>query len=127
MSACARWRRKRMPILKAEHVSAVLRKGASARMAAELPPRFICGQRVRACNINPRGHTRLPRYVRGHCGVVHRDQGVFIFPDAHAGGEKIPQRLYSVRFTASELWGPQGSADTAIYVDLFESYLTPAQ
>jgi len=115
-----------MPVLKAENVTAVLRKGGSARMDDSLPARFVCGQGVRACNINPHGHTRIPRYVRGHLGVVHRDQGVFIFPDAHARGETVPQRLYSVRFTSAELWGPQGSEDAAVYVDLFESYLDTA-
>ena len=31
-------------------------------------PRFQAGQRVRARNINPIGHTRLPRYARGKIG-----------------------------------------------------------
>ena len=30
-----------------------------------IAPRFAVGDRVRARNINPPGHTRLPRYVRG--------------------------------------------------------------
>ena len=33
-------------------------------------PAFAAGERVRAKNISPAGHTRLPRYVRGHTGVV---------------------------------------------------------
>ena len=114
-----------MPVLKAENVAAALSAGASARLADDLPARFVCGQRVRAANINPPDHTRIPRYVRGHVGVVDSDQGVFIFPDAHARGDKVAQRLYSVRFTGTELWGPQGTADTVVYVDLFESYLAP--
>jgi nitrile hydratase len=114
-----------VPVLKAENVAAALSKGASARLADEVPARFVCGQRVRAANINPQDHTRIPRYVRGHVGVVDSDQGVFIFPDAHARGEKVAQRLYSVRFTSTELWGPQGTTDAALYVDLFESYLAP--
>jgi nitrile hydratase len=28
--------------------------------------------------MNPAGHTRIPRYVRGRRGVVDRDHGVFI-------------------------------------------------
>jgi len=112
-----------MPVLNADNVAAALRKGASARLDDDLPARFVCGQSVRACNINPHDHTRIPRYVRGRVGVVQRDQGVFIFADAHARGEKLPQRLYSVRFDGVELWGPQGGSHDAVYVDLFESYL----
>src|ERR1700733_5545427 len=36
-------------------------------------PRFRQGDRVVARNINPTGHTRLPRYVRGKRGVIERD------------------------------------------------------
>ncbi len=115
-----------MPVLTADNVDKVLRKGGSARLPDPLPARFRPGDKVRARNINPPGHTRIPRYLRGCVGVVHRDQGVFIFPDAHAAGEKVPQRLYSVRFTGAALWGPQGTAGAAVYVDLFESYLVPA-
>ena len=61
---------------------------------------------MRARNLNPSGHTRLPRYVRGKSGVVARDWGVFVFPDtnAHHAGTK-PQHCYSVAFDARELWG----------------------
>ena len=48
-------------------------------------PRFAKGDRVRARNINPTGHTRLPRYARGKAGVVARDWGVFVFPDTNVG------------------------------------------
>jgi len=32
--------------------------------------RFAAGDRVRARSADPDGHTRLPRYVRGHVGEV---------------------------------------------------------
>ncbi|HTO43013.1 MAG TPA: nitrile hydratase subunit beta [Burkholderiales bacterium] len=91
------------------------------------PARFHKGQRVRARNMNPVGHTRLPRYARGKVGTVERDRGVDVFPDAAAQGlgEK-PQRFYSVRFTARELWGGQGSPHDAVYIDTWEDYLEPA-
>ena len=38
-------------------------------------PQFKVGQRVRARNINPVGHTRLPRYLRGHRGTIVADHG----------------------------------------------------
>ena len=82
--------------------------------------------RVIAKNVNPVGHTRLPRYVRGRRGVVARDHGVFVFPDTHAAGRgRTPQHVYSVRFAARELWGPDASPRDAVYVDLWDDYLEP--
>ena len=80
-------------------------------------PRFQVGQRVRARNMHPAGHTRLPRYARGKLGTIDRDHGVYVFPDtnAHFLGEK-PQHVYSVRFAARELWGEQASPrDCCLY------------
>jgi nitrile hydratase len=90
-------------------------------------PRFQAGQRVRARNINPVGHTRLPRYARGKIGTVERDHGVFVLPDtnAHFLGEK-PQHVYSVRFAARELWGEQASARDSVNLDMWDDYLEPA-
>ncbi|MGI9305342.1 MAG: SH3-like domain-containing protein [Gammaproteobacteria bacterium] len=115
-----------MPLLTADRVEAAMRKGGSTRMQDRLPARFKAGDHVIARNIHPAGHTRIPRYVRGRRGVIDRDHGVFIFPDAHAkDGGKVPQRLYSVRFAAEELWGHEATGN-AIYADLFDSYLEPA-
>jgi len=90
------------------------------------PARFAKGARVRARNLNPVGHTRLPRYVRGKAGVVARDWGVFVFPDtnAHHAGAK-PQHCYSVSFAARELWGKSASSRDRVYIDLWEDYLEP--
>lgn len=117
-----------MGVLTADRVAEVLRKGGSARMPDKVKPRFRVGDLVLTRNLNPAGHTRLPRYARGRSGVIDCDHGVFIFPDTHAAtGEKVPQRLYSVRFTAETLWGSDApSMYDAVYVDLFESYLEPA-
>ena len=77
---------------------------------AVVAPRFQVGQQVRARNMNPAGHTRLPRYARGRMGTVERDQGVYVFPDTnvYSLGDK-PQHVYSVRFSARELWGSQAA------------------
>jgi nitrile hydratase subunit beta len=81
----------------------------------------------RARNMNPVGHTRLPRYVRAKSGKIDVIHGVFVFPDtnAHFKGEN-PQYLYSVRFTAGELWGEQTTPQDCVYVDLWDDYLEPA-
>jgi nitrile hydratase len=80
-----------------------------------------------ARNIHPAGATRLPRYARGRRGAIERDHGVFIFPDANAAGlGRKPQHLYSVRFTACELWGETASPRDAVCLDLWDDYLEPA-
>lgn len=99
----------------------------SSRREAPHPARFTVGDHVRARNIHPRGHTRLPRYVRGHVGTVARVHGCHVFPDANArrAGED-PQWLYAVAFDAAELWGPDAESPSAVSVDAFEPYLEPA-
>ena len=63
-----------------EAVSSMVDRRASARRDVAVAPRFKPGQRVRARNIHPSEHTRLPRYVRGKSGVVVLDRGVFRLP-----------------------------------------------
>jgi nitrile hydratase beta subunit len=90
-------------------------------------PRFSAGDRVRARNINPEGHTRLPRYARGRQGVVERDHGAHVFPDSNArSAAEAPQTLYTVRFTARELWGEAANPMDQVSLDLWEDYLEPA-
>jgi nitrile hydratase beta subunit len=111
----------------ASEVEALLRKRRAARLDEDVPPRFRVGERVVARNINPTGHTRLPRYARGRHGVIDRDHGVFIFADTHAmSRDKKPQHCYSVRFTARELWGTEASARDSVFVDLWDDHLDPA-
>ncbi len=90
-------------------------------------PLFQVGQRVRARNINPVGHTRLPRYARGKTGQIVRDHGVHTFPDSNAQGlgEKR-QHVYSVRFPARELWGDAASARDFVHLDMWDDYLDHA-
>jgi nitrile hydratase beta subunit len=99
--------------------------GARAlRHDASFNARFKAGDRVIARNLNPLGHTRIPRYVRGHHGIIHRDWGVFVFPDTHAHGLGAnPQHCYGVQFDAHELWGGDHPAGDRVYVDLWEDYL----
>lgn len=115
------------PQLRAADVSAFIARGSPASRESTRAPRFSQGQRVRARNLNPSGHTRLPRYVRGKSGIVDRVHGVFVFPDsnAHFRGER-PGYLYSVRFEAQELWGEEPAPGDAVYVDLWEGYLDAA-
>ena len=107
-------------------VERVMVRGAFGRPASA-PALFTAGDRVRARNIHPATHTRLPRYVRGHVGVIERDHGCHVFPDtaAHDKGEH-PQWLYTVVFDGAELWGADGDPTLKVSVEAFEPYLEPA-
>ncbi len=116
-----------MPVLRAEDVTEMLRKGGPANRDTDAPVRFKPGDRVIVRNINPAGHTRAPRYVRGKAGVIDRHHGAHVFPDSNAHGRgPDPQHLYSVRFSAQGVWGEDASARDAVYADLWEPYLEPA-
>ena len=112
--------------LRRSDVPRFLRNRRGARLDDALPSKFKAGDAVVARNMNPVGHTRIPRYVRGRRGVIDRDHGVFIYPDTHAAGlGPKPQHVYSVRFAARELWGPEAHLQDAVYVDLWDDYLDP--
>jgi nitrile hydratase len=118
---------KATPPISAAAVPALIAKRNSARRDVPAIARFKVGERVRARNIHPTGHTRLPRYARGKVGIIARDHGVFVFPDTNAAfaGEN-PQHVYSVRFTARELWGEHASPLDSVHVDLWDDYLDHA-
>ena len=108
--------------------AAILKKGVSARVAADVPARFAPGDRVLVRDINTAGHTRAPRYCRGRAGTVRLDHGVFVFPDTHAHGQGTkPQHVYSVEFEARTLWGADAPAHDRVRVDLWDDYLEPAR
>jgi nitrile hydratase subunit beta len=115
---------KAIPPLTADKLPPLIAQGGPASRDVPAVPRFQMGQTVRARNIHPTGHTRLPRYARGKLGTIHLDHGVHVFPDtnAHSLGEN-PQHLYSVRFAARELWGEQASSRDAVYLDMWDHYL----
>ena len=101
-----------------------LSRGLPPSRDPSVRPSFKVRQRVRARNINPTGHTRLPRYARGKTGVVVRDHGVHVFPDTHAHGEgEKRQHVYAVRFSARELWGEAASPRDSVHLDLWDDYL----
>lgn len=141
----------RLPrVLQAKDVDDVLARGTPYRR--DLPPEatadaaasqvapasrgsaghFSVGDRVRARTWNPPGHTRLPRYVRGHVGTVLRCHGAHVYPDHHAAdpaalqAPELARPLYTVVFSARELWGPQGHPLDEVTVEAWEDYLEPA-
>ena len=83
---------------------------------------FAVGTTVRVKAGDPDHHTRVPRYVRGHTGVIVAAIDRWPVPDDRARGIDPPREeiCYVVRFSAADLWG---SGDPVVHVDLWESYL----
>lgn len=112
------------PAVTPDRVPGVLDRGGPSARSEGQPAGLAVGQHVRARNINPETHTRLPRYARGKTGVIERDHGIHVFADsnAHFKGEQ-PQHLYNVRFEAADLWGESAAFRGAVHLDLWESHL----
>ncbi len=112
--------------LTAAVVQAGLTRGSFFRQQ-QGPARFKPGDRVRAKNIHPKTHTRLPRYTRGKLGVIERCHGCHMFPDSVAVDRgDDPQWLYTVVFDGRELWGADADPTLKVSIDAFEPYLEPA-
>ncbi|MDE2488250.1 MAG: nitrile hydratase subunit beta [Alphaproteobacteria bacterium] len=115
------------PVLPAAAVETVLTRPGSYVRDPAPQPAFKAGDRIRCRNINPTGHTRLPRYARGKTGEIVRPHGAQVFPDSNArGAGEDPQPLYTVRFTAGELWGEAANPRDSVFLDLWEPYLERA-
>ena len=115
------------PRLAAPDVPKALSRLGSYLRDAPAPAAFAVGDMVRARNLHPTGHTRLPRYVRGRAGVIERVHGAHVYPDTHAhSAAEDPRWLYLVRFASRELWGPDAAAQDSVSLDLWEPYLERA-
>ncbi len=107
-------------------VPKMLNRGSFSR-PAPAPARFKVGDHVRAKNIHPTTHTRLPRYARGHIGVIEAIRGCHVFPDSTAvGAGENPQWLYTVLFDGRELWGETTDPTLTVSIEAFEPYLEAA-
>lgn len=113
--------------LAADFVPTLLARGTPYSRPVDAAPAFAVGDRVRTINFHPTHHTRLPRYARGKLGTIDAVHEGFVLPDtnAHAKGEN-PERLYTVLFAATELWGPDADPTSTVSIDAFESYLERA-
>ena len=97
---------------------------SSKEMPAEPMYRFAVGDRIRAKQVHPAGHTRLPRYLRGKVGEVvrlYRAQG---FQDhAPLSDHQGPQPVYAVRFDGREVWGESAETNSSVLLDMWEAYM----
>ena len=118
---------KETPRLKAQDVAPAFARRGSYLREPPAPAAFAVGDRVRALNLHPVGHTRLPRYVRGRVGVIERVHGAHVYPDTHADTDADdPRWLYTVRFASRELWGLGAAGRDSVSLDLWEPYLERA-
>jgi nitrile hydratase len=115
------------PALTAAGAREAMLKTPRTELNTATPARFRVGDRVRARNMHPATHTRIPRYTRGRTGVVERDRGIFGLPDNDVYFlDPKPQHVYLIRFAARELWGDAASPRDSVCIDLWEDYLEPA-
>jgi len=115
-------------VLSRDTVDAALKAGSPTERPIDQAALFKVGQQVRARNLHPQGHTRLPRYVRGHVGTIVNVHGGHVFPDGHTLRASPPfnvpvEWLYTVVFEGPTLWGEGSDPAVEVTVDAWESYL----
>ena len=115
-------------VLNIGNVDAALKAGTPTERSIGQPALFKVGQKVRARNMHPQGHTRLPRYVRGHVGTIVSLHGGHVMPDQHTLRALPPFKvavewLYTVVFDGPTLWGAGTDPRLEVTVDAWESYL----
>ena len=109
-------------IFKAEDAAGLTRSSFDRDPQGE--PVFKAGDKVRTLNINPQGHTRLPRYARDKIGEVEAVRGCHVFPDSVANGKgDDPQWLYTVVFDGQVLWGSDAEMGQKVSIEAFEPYI----
>ncbi|MBI1492714.1 nitrile hydratase subunit beta [Halocynthiibacter styelae] len=89
----------------------------------DFAPAFAVGDPVKTLSHSVPTHTRLPAYARGRSGKILAQRGAHPLPDKSAQGQEVPEHLYTVVFTAQELWGKDADPRDTVTLDLWESYL----
>jgi len=113
--------------LRAVDVPEAMHKVIPYTRATGPAPHFEVGDTVRTLPAPGPGHCRLPAYAAGKVGRVTLHHGNHVLPNTNARfqGEN-PQPLYTVEFTAAELWGDEAETpNDAVSLDLWQPYLEP--
>lgn len=114
----------RLPPVPVEGVQHAMTCPVPVRLDVDVPASFKVGDQIITKNINPKHHTRMPRYIRGKRGVIEQHHGIFKLPDTNAhGAVETPEHNYTVKFNGLELWGDEACANDFVYIDLFDSYM----
>lgn len=115
-------------VLQSADVEKVMLAGAPVERATKQAAKFSEGDIVLINNQQKTTHTRLPRYVMGQTGIVHKVHGCHVFADDNASGSgENPQWLYNIRFNAKDLWGQPRAQAGFVHVDCWEPYLSESQ
>jgi nitrile hydratase len=114
------------PPVRAEMAAVAVKAPRNYARSIDTKPMYKVGDKIRTVTDSPEGHTRLPRYARGRTGEIILYHGPTVFADSNAGGSESPQHLYTVRFSARELWGQQGDPRDSVALDLYEPYFQHA-
>jgi nitrile hydratase beta subunit len=108
----------------AEQMRALLSHYSAPATDQPVPARFRIGETVRARNIHPPGHSRLPGYARGKAGEIVATHGLHLFADDRGSGlGDTLQHLYTLKFMATELWGENANPRDCVNLELWESHL----
>ncbi|MFT5041036.1 MAG: nitrile hydratase beta subunit [Hyphomicrobiaceae bacterium] len=115
------------PLAQPEQAARPAQANEETETSSTAGPRFEAGEIVAVRNVSTSGHTRVPRYCRGHQGRVLHVAPAFTFPDLNAHGRPSRQEpTYHVEFAASDLWPDAGDCGETVVVDLWETYLEKA-
>ena len=118
---------KAVAVLSSDDVERTLHRGGPTEREPKAPAQFNVGDRVRMKTTNPPTHKRLPRYTRGKEGTIERVLGCHVFPDSNALGQgEDPRWLYTVKFSARELFGAEGDPSSHVSIDAWEPYMEKA-
>ena len=115
------------PALSLEAALAANRGSArSFQVPSDVAPRHKVGETVVTRRHMAADHTRLPAYARGARGQIIAHHGAHLLPDKGAKGIHEGEHLYTVAFTAPELWGEAADPRDSVALELWESYFVPA-
>jgi nitrile hydratase subunit beta len=111
-----------------ERLRQLIPNGDDYRRETEREAKYEVGDTVRVLPDVSTTHTRRAGYVRGRVGEIVAAHGDYVYPDSNAlGSGEDPHHLYTVRFSARELWGDEpGAVNSVVHIDLWEPYLTRA-
>ncbi len=96
-------------------------------LATDEAPMFRAGDRVQVLRRAPIGHYRVPRYLRGHTGVLERIVEPRELDNEEEGYGRNAGRkrhYYRVSFAMGEVWpGYAGPAHDRLLIEVFETWL----
>ncbi len=104
----------------------IFRKSIVRLKVEDEKPLFKPGDAVTVRDLHPKGHIRLPGYLKGKPGIIERYNGYYDIHDHERYEDPLPPPLplYAVSFDRRDIWGPE-SEPGRIVADLWEHYLEP--